>query len=131
MQQQAKGRVLRIVIGQHLVDHLDIERQRGSPGIIGRLAQRRAQNLQRIETNQLLPRADRVICRHVRHRLERAAEAFSRLRCRLRDTLSPAALAGKEGDNQVSLMHRPGAQNDGFVAKEHDHEAYSSSDRKK
>jgi hypothetical protein len=112
--QQPEDRLLGIVLGQRLVQHLGKKAQHRHARLVHRGRQRRAHNLQLIEPHQFLPGPlGKPGPRH-RHRLQRSAKPLAALQRRLGHALHPAVIARKKAHDQVGLMHRPGAQNHGF-----------------
>ena len=123
--QQPEDRVLRVALGQRLVDDLGIEAEHRHARVIDGRRERRADDLQLVQPDQLLARPLGKPGPRQRHGFERPAEALAALERRLGHAAHAPVVARKEADNQVRLMHRPGTQNHRFRG-EHRHEAIIS-----
>ena len=77
-EQQAENYIVRIVVGEGLLQNLGEKGEGGGPRIIDRLGQWGVENFERVETHQLLAGLFSVMGAHVGHRLERAAETTAR-----------------------------------------------------
>ena len=112
--QQAEDGLLRIVLGQRLFEHFGKEAENRQAGLVDGRGERRADDFELIEAGQFLPRPLGKPGARQRHRLQRAAEALAALQRRLGHPAELAVVAREKADDQVGLVHRPGAQNDGF-----------------
>jgi hypothetical protein len=113
-EQQPENDVVRIVIGECLLENLGEKGEGGSPGIVDRLGQGRVENVERVEAHQLMAGLFDIVGTDVSHRFERATEAPPRPCRRLGNTLDLAVVPGEKRNELVGLVDGPGAEDNGF-----------------
>ena len=122
-EQQAEDGFLGVVLGEGLVDDFSIEAENGHANVIDGRGERRTDDFQLVEADELLAGALGKPGLRYRHGFQSATEAFAALERGFGDTLDPAVVAREEAHDQVGLVDRPGAQNHGFGG-EHGHGYY-------
>jgi hypothetical protein len=112
--EEAVDGVLRVALGEDLIEQFGVEAEHcGADGVDGR-SEGRADDLELIEADEFLAGALGEEGASQGHGLKRAAEAFAAFEGGFGRAFKAAVVAGEEADDEVGLMHGPGAQNHGF-----------------
>lgn len=106
--------VLRVMVGEGLLENLGKEGEGGGAGVVDGLGERRGEDFAGVEADELLAGLFDVAGEHVGHGLEGSAEALAGFGGGFGDAFELALIAGEERHDLIGLMDRPGAQDQGF-----------------
>ena len=108
-EQEAEDGFLGVVLGEDFVEDFGVKAEDGDAGVVDWGGKWRADDLQLVEADEFLAGLFSEPGAGDGHGFERAAKALAALECGLGDAFDAAKITGEKADDEVGLMHRPGA----------------------
>jgi len=113
-EEQAEDGLLGIVVGESFVEDFGVEAECGQTGGVDGTRERGRDDFKLVEADQFLTGALGEEGAGDGHGLEGSAEAFAAFEGGFGDAAEFAVVTGEETHDQIGLVHRPGAEDDGF-----------------